>query len=311
MRRPTARIDSQMTQLINIPRLIKASTLVFDTHSLRNQKNRLQFILKGLSSRKSAFAGLNDAEIKGLDAIIQNDPIYLGFLVWPFLHKDLTTPQKFQHIVAHHRAVQAHFPWLHLSSKQEIVLAPLDTYYENLRVVVEDAPWFIREGALNFSLMLGNIRLMTIAFCIEADADGICAYIGALQGSADTPQETYKTIADACCDLRPRDLTFKLIRIFLNAAGIQRVKCIADDNRAVHHTFFGQDKTVAMRYNDLWIDQGGTLTDDGYYLLPTELQERPLSEVPQKKRGRYKRRLEMFEQVSVAVRARIAELSAH
>ena len=294
-----------MTEPITIPRLFNASKLVFDTDSLRNQKNRLLFIFKGLLFKKAAIAGLSEGEVAAFDAIVQADNIYLGFLVWPFLHKDLKTPQKIQTIVAHHRIVREHYPWLELKEKQQVVLSPLDNYFDKLQVVVENAPWFIREGALNFSLMLGDIRLMTIAFSIKADDEGLCAYIGALQGSATTPQETYKTIADACCDLRPRDFTFKLIRIFLNAIGIQRVKCIADDNRALHHSFFGEDKTVAMRYNDLWVDQGGQLTDDGYYLLPTELQERPLSEVPQKKRGRYKRRLEMFERIASTMREQI------
>ena len=65
----------------------------------------------------------------------------------------------------------------------------------------------------------------------------------------------------------------------------------------MHHKFFKAQKAelVAMRYDELWAEQGGVLSPDGYFEITAFMPERPIAEVPQKKRGRYKRRLEMFE----------------
>jgi uncharacterized protein VirK/YbjX len=228
---------------------------------------------------------------------IQEDPLFLGFLVWPYLNCKNDVATRFNLVAKHQQIVVTRFPWLHMPKDRQQTVASLGHLYDGLYFAVEHAPWFIREGGLNFSLFLDSTRLMTISFSLDIAGKELFVYVGALQGSATTSQETYKAIADACCDLRPRDLTFKAFRIFLQTIGVTHLRCIADDHRVMHHKYFGAQKAqiVAMRYDDLWADQGGVLSPDGYFEMTALMPERPISEVPQKKRGRYKRRLEMFE----------------
>jgi uncharacterized protein VirK/YbjX len=94
------------------------------------------------------------------------------------------------------------------------------------------------------------------------------------------------------------------------------LRCIRDDERAGNHPFFGVGKgdRVKLRYDELWMDQGGQLDTDGFYAMPARVEDRPLADVPAKKRGRYKRRLEMYADIQtrmaqalVGIRAKRAD----
>lgn len=255
------------------------------------------FIATGIFYRSRVFRSLEPISREVLFSRIQEDPLFLGFFVWPYINCNNDVVARFNLVAKHHQVVATRFPWLNMPKNQQQTVASLGHLHDGLYFAVEHAPWFIREGGLNFSLFLDSTRVMTISFSFDMVATELFVYVGALQGSATTSQETYKAIGDACCDLRPRDLTFKAFRIFLQSMGVTHLRCIADDFRVMHHKYFGAQKAqiVAMRYDELWTDQGGVLSPDGYFKMTTFMPERPIAEVPQKKRGRYKRRLEMFE----------------
>lgn len=277
--------------------LIDAACRIFTPTNLRNIKSRIIFITKGILYRGRVTSALEPSSRAVLFSRIQDDPLFLGFFVWPYLNCKNDVVTRFNLVAKHQQIVATRFPRLNMAKNQQQTVASLGHLHDGLYFAVEHAPWFIREGGLNFSLFLDSTRLMTISFSFDMAGKELFVYVGALQGSATTPQETYKAIADACCDLRPRDLTFKAFRIFLQSIGVTHLCCIADDYRVMHHKYFGAQKAqiVAMRYDELWADQGGVLSSDGYFEMTAFMPERPISEVPQKKRGRYKRRLEMFE----------------
>lgn len=286
-----------MIKPFGILTLATTSGKIFFPANLRNIKSRVVFVIRGIVNRKRILQSLLPKTRAILVARIEEDPLYLGFLVWPYLNCTNDVVDRFKLVAKHQEVVATHFPWLQVPKDIHQTVASMEHLHDGLNFAIEHAPWFIREGGLNFSLFLGSTRVMTISFSFDMAGTDLFVYVGALQGSATTTQETYKAIADACCDLRPRDLTFKAFRIFLQTIGVTHLRCIADDFRVMHHPFFGARKAqvVAMRYDDLWVDQGGVLSQDGYFEMTAVMPERPIAEVPQKKRGRYKRRLEMFE----------------
>lgn len=277
--------------------LANASCKIFSPTNLRNIKSRIIFVLKGILCRNKVVRALDPGRREILLSRIQEDPLFLGFVVWPYLNNKNDVITRFNLVAKHQEVVATRFPWLQMPNGQQKTVASLGHLHEGLFFAIEHAPWFIREGGLNFSLFLDSVRLMTVSFSFDIADKELFVYVGALQGSATTSQETYKAIANTCCDLRPRDLTFKAFRVFLQSIGVTHLRCVADDFRVMHHKYFGSQKTdaVAMRYDDLWVDQGGVSSNDGYFEMTAFMPERPIAEVPQKKRGRYKRRLEMFE----------------
>lgn len=300
-----------MKEALSLVNLWRCSSEIYQAKGIKEIKNRFSFVFAGLRHRRELVNHLSVFERQTLAKSIAMNPSLLGFIVWPYINKNNGISERFQLIAAHEAATSGANSWMALKSSHRLPLVSLAQFYDDLTIELEYAPWFIREGQLNFSLMLKDVRLITISFSLDCRGAEKIVYLGAIQGSADTSQETYKNIADACCDLRPRDLIFKIFRLFLCEIQAAKLLCIADDFRAMHHTFFGRLKAqnVAMRYDNLWLDQGGTPTEEGFYELAPTMQERPLSEVPTKKRGRYKRRLEMYANISSQIKSNVLALS--
>lgn len=273
------------------------SALVYDVKGARRILNRLRFVLAALRARGEVRRILGSDLGTGLEGAIRKDGRVAGFMVWPYLNNAYGVTDRFRAVAAHQRLVCGALAWADLAPGQAMRLADLGDRLQGLAVELENAPWFVREGALNLSLMLKGERLISVSFSLRDTPNDMDAYVGSVQGNARVDVvETYKVLAEAMNDLRPRDLIFKLFRVFAAKVGVQRIYCVADSHHVQLHPYFGGKKvdTLKLKYDELWIDQGGVLQGDGFFVMPAIAGERPLSDVPIKKRGRYKRRLEMF-----------------
>jgi uncharacterized protein len=283
--------------------LWRRSSIVFaDDSFFLGIKHRFEFALRVKDENRQAveaiLAGPKGADLKRAMA---KDPRLFGFFTWPFLNKDIDIAERFRFIANHNCIVNEQFPWMELAFKQNIALLDLGEYYPQLRLVLENAPWFLREGCLNFSLMLHEHRLMTLAFTLTRSSTGLDCYIGSMQGSSQAENnEIYKAIAEQLHDVRPRDFVFKTFRIFAQSLGVQTIHCIADNFHIRNHAFFGggNNSVIQLPYDAMWIEHGAVERSDGFFSIPAGILERPLCDVPQKKRSRYKRRLEMFQNIT-------------
>lgn len=291
--------------------LFRYSRRLVDRPSLGGWLLRMRYVRSGLQHRQTVGLLLQPERAKSFREQVARNPELTGFFLWPFLNKSWSVEQRFDALITHYDLVARQFPWLRLGYKQALMVLDTGDYCPGLHFVIEDAPWFVREGCINFSMFFGEERLMSVSFTLEKYGHGICVMVGSLQGSGrESVVETYKMIAKAMEDLRPRDLHFKVFRMLLQGLGVSRVLCIADSHHARNSVFFGDsaDK-IRLQYDDLWLDQGGVLNDDGFYVMPAAMEERPLSEVPTKKRGRYKRRLELFGQLNQRLVQGVAHIS--
>lgn len=258
---------------------------------------RLRYVRAGVKHRKTVGPLLASEVAGAFRDQVKKNPDLMGFFLWPFLNASWQVDKRFEHLVRHYDLLRRRFPWLRLGYKQEISLLNVSDMHPGLQFVLEDAPWFLREGCINFSMMCDGERLMSVSFAL-AECDGeLQALVGSIQGSAlPTALETYKSIAESMQETRPRDLHFKVFRLMLQCIGVGQALCVADAFRAHTDPFFGSGKEdrIKLCYDELWSDQGGVLNDEGFYAIPAAMKDRPISDVPTKKRGRYKRRLEMF-----------------
>lgn len=280
--------------------LCRYSYVISRSFSARGWLLRLRYLRAGLRHRKAVGPLLASESAGAFRDEVKKNPDLMGFFLWPFLNASWPVEKRFDHLVRHYDLLGRHFPWLRLGYKQALSVLDVSDMHPGLYFVLEDAPWFLREGCINFSMMCEGDRLMSVSFAL-AECDGqIQALVGSIQGSAlPTALETYKSIAESMQDTRPRDLHFKVFRLLLQCIGVGKVLCVADECRAHTDPFFGSGKEdrIKLRYDELWADQGGVLNDEGFYTMPAAMEDRPISDVPTKKRGRYKRRLEMFSHI--------------
>ena len=288
------------TVRIDLATLWRHSSAIFsDETSLRRFKHRLQFAFAaGRLNREAVKHQLEGPHGAALNVALTRDPRLYGLFTWPFLNKDLKVSQRFAFVAQHMHIVQTRFPWMNLSAKQQNVVLDLGDQFAELKLVIESAPWFIREGCLNFSLLLGHRRLMTLSFTLAQTGAELNCYVGSLQGNSEPDaNEVYKAIAEKLQDVRPRDFLFKTFRIFMLTLGVKEIHCIADDHHIRNHRFYGRQgrSVIQLPYDAMWLEHGAHKKIEGFFSMDAGISERPLSEVPQKKRGRYKRRLEMLQ----------------
>jgi uncharacterized protein VirK/YbjX len=231
-------------------------------------------------------------------------PNALGLLEWPYIHCDWRAEQKIDSFRQHHD----------LTNRIEIFRLPvgmrrdvcqLDEFEQGLRLVLDRPHWFLREGELSLNLFLGDLRLYTVAFNIELDDQGnMRVAVGGVQGrSVEGAKDTYARLTKSLHGARPRDFLIGSLLLACEALSIPSVRGVSDAKRHHRNHYFGgaANKTNTADYDEIWGDRGGELKPDGFFHLPAKLMEKPLEDVPSKKRAMYRRRAELYAHVRQAM----------
>ncbi|MEP6786006.1 MAG: DUF535 family protein [Sphingomonadales bacterium] len=103
--------------------------------------------------------------------------------------------------------------------------------------------------------------------------------------------------------MRPRDLLIETFRMVCRHYGVVRILAVPDEGR-VHRSTYSRARMndpVAMSYNAVWCDRGGTMSEDGFFDLPIVAQQRDRESIRQNKRAEYRRRYAMLDEIQTAI----------
>lgn len=152
----------------------------------------------------------------------------------------------------------------------------------------------LEEGLWSLTLRsAAGRRLSSVSFSFLHDRRIL---IGSVQGPKMSDEEALAEIRQATHafhGLRPPHLVLALLKTL---ARLCRQQLLGVDPRvkARLRRKLWRDGSYHFDYRAFWAEQGGVAGDSGYWLLPTEMALRPLSEVPSKKRAMYRRRGELL-----------------
>jgi uncharacterized protein VirK/YbjX len=240
----------------------------------------------------------------GLSRAIRETPKMLGLAVWPYIHSGWDFDQKIDAVEAHYRSLPRIAPRLDLSIHETMVVASLEDIRPGLKLVLDRAKWFSREGELVLNLFLHDKRLFSIAFSIGTDGGQTVVRVGALQGVRDNDiLDLYRDLTKEMHGLRPRDLMVESLRMVCSALGITKILAIADCNRQHRNAYFGQAKAENLEgdYDAVWTEQGGIRSDSGFFELSSEVEFRDMEDIPSKKRSMYRRRYEFLTALAAQI----------
>lgn len=276
----------------------KRSAMVDARNPLRRLARRASFVRSALAL-DGLLAPLIDAPAGSYAArVLAARPTLLGVLSWPYVSAWWPVRRRTEHL-ARHLASAAELPGLAVDVDEARVLLDLHEVAPGLRVVLDHAQWFLREGPLVVNLFVADERVYSLAFSLGRDADGRrAAWIGAVQGrSLETALDTYRDLTKALHGMRPRDYLVELFRMLCRAAGIEAIYAVADSARVHRSPYFGRaaDGKLQVNYDEVWTERGGTPFDADLFRLPLTGALKPLEEVPSKKRAMYRRRYELLE----------------
>jgi uncharacterized protein VirK/YbjX len=162
-----------------------------------------------------------------------------------------------------------------------------------------------REGDLALQLCQDGTLLYSIAFTFAWRGDGMAVSIGCIQGARD--EGTLEAIRVATRDLygaRPKQLLVTLVRELGYAFGCGELYLVSNANRVVHSAL--RQGRVRADYDQLWLELGAELREDGDYGLPcAPLAPLELDEIPSKKRSEARKRHALVATLAADVTGRL------
>lgn len=230
-------------------------------------------------------------------------PLISGAMYWPYINHAWPMKHKLATIDQHYRMLGGSAAIIAHSTFQEVELSCLDEEYSGLRVVLDKAPWFLREGEIVLNLFINDQRFYSIAFTLGIESGQPLIFVGAIQGSnSDTALDIYRKITHSLHGMRPRDLLMVALKLLCEEMSINRIWAISSDYRQHVSPYFGDTHKERVPYNEVWLEHGGTQLENGFFEIHTTVNKKCMEEIPTRKRATYRRRYQMLDKLAIDIK---------
>lgn len=230
-------------------------------------------------------------------------PLISGAMYWPYINHSWQMKRKLATIDQHYRMLGGSAAIIAHSTFQEVELSRLDEEYSGLSVVLDKAPWFLREGEIVLNLFINNQRIYSIAFTLGVESGQPLIFVGALQGSnSETALDIYRKITHALHGMRPRDFLMVTLKLLCEEIGIKRIWAISSDCRQHVSPYFGNSHKEQVPYDEVWLEHGGTPLNNGFLKIQTTVLKKCMAKIPTRKRATYRRRYQMLDKLALDIK---------
>lgn len=299
-----------------IRELIYTAKIIHPGASPKALKKKLIFLYKAALYKKCLYSYYRRmvALPKCKYRSVALEPNSLGFLEWPYICNTWSVEKKFDVVATHYELLNKTNSQLkYLILDEPAIIADLNFIADGKKLVVDRAPWFAREGQLVLNLFDYDLRVVSLAFTLGKDHDGLMILVGAIQGihngiPKDESLLVFKQMTKLFDGLRPRSLIIELLRIIARILGANKILAVADENRHHRHSYFTKNKKIIFNtsYNEIWKEHGGIQKSSReFYVLPIESARRARSDILSKKRSMYRRRYQKLDTIETLIRKNI------
>lgn len=237
---------------------------------------------------------------------VERYPLIEGAMYWPYINHEWTVEKRLQVIDQHYRMLNGAARILADATFADIELLRMDSEFPGLRLVLEKAPWFLREGEVVLSIFVNEHRVYSAAFTLGVEGGRTVAYVGALQGrNIDNVMEIYRSMTHAMHGMRPRDFLLSALKMLVSSLGVELIWGVCTENQQHRGKYFAgaHDEKLVADYNEVWVEHGGVLLGNGFFELQPRLVFKDIADIPTRKRATYRRRYAMLEKLSSDVKA--------
>lgn len=244
-----------------------------------------------------------------LTLALKRFPLMSGAMYWPYINHTWPMERRLAAIDQHFRMLAGPAAIIAHATFEEVELARFDEEYDGLRLVLDKAEWFLREGEIVLNIFVNDQRFYSIAFTLGVDKGQPLILVGALQGSnVEAAQGVYRDITHALHGMRPRDFLMVALKLLCGELGIHRIWAISSNNRQHNSLYFGNShkEKVLVAYDEVWHEHGGTPLDNGFFEIPTMVRYKDMSEIPTRKRATYRRRYQMLDKLALDIKSSCA-----
>jgi len=293
--------------LSRVHRLGRAMHPALSANSLKHQVKLMALALVYLPEIRKWYE-ISDNPL--LMLALKRFPLISGAMYWPYINHTWPMERRLAAIDQHFRMLDGPAAIIAHATFKEIELTRLDDLYDGLRVVLDKATWFLREGEIVLNLFVHDQRFYSIAFTLGLDAGQPLAFVGALQGSnSETARRIYRDITHALHGMRPRDFLMVTLKLLCGEFGIHRIWAVTGDNRQHNSPYFGDThkEKVLVAYNEVWHEHGGVELNNGFFEIPVLVKYKDMIEIPTRKRASYRRRYLMLDKLALDIKSRCTQ----
>ncbi len=233
-------------------------------------------------------------------------PLMSGAIYWPYINYTWRMEQRLHAIDQHFRMLNSQSAIIAHATFHDIELARFDEEYAGLRLVLDKASWFLREGEIVLNLFVNDQRLYSIAFTLGVNDGHPLIFVGALQGSnSEAALRIYRDMTHALHGMRPRDFLMVALKHLCGELGIGTIWAISNEKRQHNSPYFGNShkKMVLVTYNNVWLEHGGKELDNGFYEIPAIVKYKDKDEIATRKRATYRRRYAVLDRLALDIKA--------
>jgi len=224
------------------------------------------------------------------------------FVFRPYVNRYWKVRDRLQAIQNHYLLVNECLPFLNLANKKSVEIAQYDFGQDKLRIVMDRPAWMRREGELGISFFYGIDRIYTATFLVAGTRDKLQLMVGNLQGDGRDRQALYKEFTKAMHGMRPRDFLIHVLKILGQELGCTEILGISDDAHRSSH-WLTRAKKVST-YDQIWLEHDGVKDEaTGFFIIPSRISKRTVEEIPSNKRGLYRRRYQLIDELQLTIGA--------
>ena len=275
------------------------SLAVDDSKGFVLATRRARFFIRALAVLNSVSRLINAPANSPLDKLMKARPQTVGAVIWPYQCVGWDARARLSRIYDHYSVIEMLGEPLNFPVDGQLLLLDLRDVHENLKVIVDQPLWFIREGQLTISLFLDETRIYSLSFSLFHENNELAAFVGALQGrDLEGILDKYRELTKACHGMRPRDFLIEIFRALCCTLGVAHIFAVSDEHRHHRSRYFGKavsKKDLSTNYNQVWQDRGAVRVNPMFYRLEIVGQDRDLPNITAKKRAMYRRRYEMLK----------------
>lgn len=235
-----------------------------------------------------------------LTSALQKFPLISGAIYWPYINHRWSLEERLAAIDQHYRMLNGPATILAVATFGAVEITHLDQNYRELRLVLDKASWFAREGEITLSLFIGERRIYTVAFTLGIADGSPLILVGALQGSnMGDSKSLYRELTHALHGLRPRDLLMIALKQFGKEFGIHRIWAVSNADRqhnSPYFVLFRKDK-IQADFDQIWTEHQGERLKNGFFTIPVHAERKEVSQIPTRKRKTYRLRYQLLDQI--------------
>jgi uncharacterized protein VirK/YbjX len=232
-------------------------------------------------------------------------PAIREFIFRPYVSNRWGLRRRLTEIANHYRLIQDRIPFLDLRNDEYYEVMQYDVPDNTLRIVMDRPPWMRREGQFGLSLFYGTDRIYTAMLHLSGTPDHLQLIVGNLQGDGRDRLAIYRTLTKVMHGMRPRDFLIHVVRIMAGELHCREVLGICDAGHRSAHSFSRAAKLAT--YDEIWREHGAVWnSESAFFSMPAGLHKRASEQIPAHKRGMYRRRYELLDELQQNLRERIA-----